>query len=1158
MRLLTSLLLLLCLPLAVLANQSRFVRFTVDEGLSQNAVYSVAKDARGFMWFGTRDGLNRFDGQAFRIYRSAADDPTSISDNVVRVMFVDAEGRLWVGTSEGLNRYNPVTDGFERYIHEPNNPASLDNNHIRAIAEDPQGNLWIGTNSGLNRLNLQSAAVERVPLGEAVVGVKHPAVRALAFDGQGDLWIGTWGGGVHRLAVDSGKFEHFVGGEKGLTGNRVLAMAVYEGGVWVGTNKGLNRIDIKDNSIRRIVADVNSINHNAVLTLKVDGRQRLWIGSLDGLNRYDSKSDVFIDMQVQPPEDKRSEPVWSVLHDGRDLWLGTFNGVLQQVDGAGWFEHVNREGPKGQHLNHNNVMALTTTADGDLWVGTTGGGLDRWLDREQRFKSYTTDVNDPASLSSDQVFALLEDREKRLWIGTASGLNRFDTERGAFERYMHTAATDSLSHNMISALLEDSQGRLWVGTFRGGVNRMDVDSGRFTRYVNNPADAASLSHNVVRTLFEDSQGNIWVGTLGGGLNRYLPQTDSFEHFTHDAKDSHSLSNDAVYSITEDQQGALWVGTRGGGLNRFDTASGRFSHLREKDGLSNDSVVAMAWDSQQQLWLATNRGLNRFDSKAREFVRYDVRDGLQENQFNPGAVFSAKDGSLYFGGVNGFNHFWPERVAFTGDLPQVMLTGFSLFNRPLAVGEQVGDFRLSRTISSLERLSLTHTENFFSLDFAALDFSNPDKVAYAYRLDGWDANWIYTDAKHRRASYYNLPPGQYQFQLKAKLNHGQWQQASQVLTIETSPPVWLTWWAKLLYVAVFIALTLLGVSVRIERKKRMMEHDVLVQLQQLDKLKDQFLANTSHELRTPLNGIIGLAESLLDGVSGQLPDKARQNLTMVAQSGRRLANLVNDILDFSKLNTRTIELHRQPVDLHELTETVLSLSAPLIGDKPLELLNAVPADLPAAMVDGDRVQQILHNLIGNGIKFTDSGSVTVSAVAEREGLKVSVTDTGIGIAAQQLDSIFTAFEQGDGSAGRQFGGTGLGLAVSQQLVQLHGGRLTVESVPGQGATFQFTLPESAEDAVPQAQATPTVARLNALSAQMAEVSRPPAVVEPVDGGDTVFRILLVDDEPVNRQVLLDHLGSGHFQLVEAGGGEQALQLLDTAGPFRPCVAGHHDA
>lgn len=1141
-----------------------FSRFTIEQGLSQNASYDVVQDAQGFMWFATRDGLNRFDGHEFQVFRFEPDNPQSISGNLIRVLFVDKKGSLWVGTSTGLNRYNPKSEGFTRFVHDPQNTTSINHDYIRAIVQSASGELWVGTDGGLNRTTDDGQSFENIPFyaakGQGKANANMP-VRAMAIDEQNRLWLGTWGDGIYKQAdAQQSAFNRVAKAQ--LSANKILSLAVQGQQVWVGTAKGLNRYNSTDDKVTRFIQQQGvGLNHNTILSLYVDDLQRLWVGSMVGLNRFDEAEQRFIDMGVTPFEGKSVEPIWSIYLDRQQsLWLTTFNGVLRQVDGLGLFKHFNHQVEQPLSLSHNNVTAISQGSDGVLWVGTNEG-LNRYDVAKKGFVQYKSS-DDNFSLASNQIFALLHDSKGLLWIGTAAGLSRYRPDTDDFESITgKDLSAGGLSNLLVSSLFEDDQGRLWVGTFKGGLNLYLGEQG-FKHFVSRSNHTNSLSHNNIRAITQDKQGRLWVATNGGGLNRLNDDGESFSHFRHDDNKGNSLSSDAVNDIYVAGDGTLWVATRGGGLNRFDEQNNAFTHFKQKEGLADDNVYAISEDERGNLWLSTNRGISMLVPSAGQFTNYDVNDGLQNNQFVAGSSFSAGtvqngDIELFFGGVNGFNRFSPKTVLKSEFDANLWLTDVRLFNQTIPITRkaarqknQQAPFSISESISTLDELVLGHRQNFVSFSFSALDFSNPEKVQYAYQLVGFDKDWIYVDAKSRTATYTNLAAGQYNLKLKAKVNHSSWYEKSHQLSIVSLSAWWLTWWAKLIYVLIIAAFVAVLMMAKMERRKRMMDHQVLLELQKVDRLKDEFLANTSHELRTPLNGIIGLAESLVDGAAGQLPQTANENLNMVVSSARRLANLVNDILDFSRLKDNPIQLHCQSLSLHELTQIVINMSQPLIADKSLTLVNHVDEDLTGVLADGDRLQQILYNLIGNGIKFSEQGQVIVSAKVVGERVEVAVKDDGIGIEPQQLDDIFNAFEQGDGGTDRQHSGTGLGLAVTRQLVDLHGGEIWVESKSGHGSCFYFSLPVSDEEPLTsmanQRFSSQSFAMTQVLSTQLSgDIGEQDArVMQPVqDEGSRTFRVLMVDDEPVNRHVLRNHLAHMNFELVEAAGGEEALRILD---------------
>lgn len=1129
-----------------------FERYTINEGLSQNSVNSITQDQYGFLWLGTEDGLNRYDGHEYRVYRHDAEDPNSISDNYVNVVFQDSRGRLWIGTMDGgLNLYQQHHDRFLHFKSAESEAQTLNDNTIYTIFEDNQGNIWVGTESGLNRFMEKTQRF--VPIDLAFpqgAAPQNQAVYQIHQDNQGGLWLGTDAGVFHH-SLQNGQFEFLLKAPAGSgpIGDKVNALRVDDKGrLWVGyARQGLLRLDRQERKhFQNRVFDNNSLPNNNINMLFQDHKGQLWVGSKSGLSRYVDKKGGFVVFR-QRSRDNHSLMFDSILSMYEDntgiLWIGSNSGLYKYDYRKTLFGHVRKNDSEPNSLNGDRVRALIKDSHGNLWVGTSQG-LNLYHAEFDKFTQFNAGGPVGSSLSHPSVRAISEAPDGRLWIGTdGGGLNRFNPKTRRFEYFRHQPdVPGSLSSDHVRTILFDHEGTMWVGTIGGGLNRYDAKQQRFDKFRHLKTVPGSLSDNNVYCLLEDSDLQLWVGTLGGGLNRYDPQTGEFVRYTTDAKNPKSLSHNRIYSLFEDAEQNLWVGTKGG-LSRFNRETGDFTRFDEKDGLANNTVYGILQDAQGMLWLSTNRGLSRFDPHNKSFRNFDVNDGLQANEFNGGAYFSADDGELFFGGINGYNHFYPKDIIDDSNTPQVALTGLLLFNRQVPLASRAREdesFTLAQPLNTLDKLALNHTHSQVSIQFTALHFSNPLKNRYAYKLEGWDEDWIYTDHSRRLATYTKLDAGSYVFKVKAANKDGVWDDVGKSLKIDVAAAPWQTWWAYSLYVLCFAGLMLAFAN--IQQKKIRKERAINLRLTQVDKLKDEFLANTSHELRTPLNGIIGLAESLIDGVGGKQSKVSRHNLAMIVSSSRRLANFVNDILDFAKLKNRNIELHKRPLDLFALGEVVMMLSRPLLADKPIVLKNSIGRDISAVEADEDRVQQILHNLIGNAIKFTESGTITLSATIDKQMMVISVSDTGIGISKEQFRTIFGSFEQVESCVARTYGGTGLGLAVSKRLVELHGGKIWVESELGVGSTFNFTLPLTDECPIEAANTTglnQTVARLHLLDDHNSD----DAVKYQRQRSDGQrFKILLVDDEPVNRQVLINHLSMHNYQLFEAAGGQQALDLI----------------
>ena len=631
----------------------------------------------------------------------------------------------------------------------------------------------------------------------------------------------------------------------------------------------------------------------------------------------------------------------------------------------------------------------------------------------------------------------------------------------------------------------------------------------------------------------DHSGKVWIATNGGGISLYNPKTNSFQSNPVDA-----------YNYTclfEDNNHTIWGGSIISGLIKLEDKEKLYLKLfKEVDGLSINTVKRINEDSQGKLWLTTDRGISVFDPVSENFQNYYQSDGLPYNNLT--YSYQASDGRLWVANKkSGFFSFHPDSITSNHLPPKVVIKGIKLFDEPIPINE---NSTLEKDILFTKKIKLAYWQNDITLEFAALHFKNPKYNRYLYILENYDENWR-NPVNQRSAKYTNLDPGDYTFRVKASNSDGIWNEEGASLEIIISPPWWATWWAYILYVlvAAFSVFTFIRWRTNEQAKELERQRTVNKKLLQVDKLKDQFLANTSHELRTPLQGIIGLSESLIERVN---EEEEREDINMIISSGKRLNNLVNDILDFSKLQNQDLNLQLRPVDMKIAVDVVFALSIPLLKGKSLQLVNSIPKDAPFAHADENSMQQILHNLIGNAIKFSDKGTIEVSGSQENGSLSISVKDQGIGIPIEKQEAIFQSFEQLEESDTREYGGTGLGLSVTKQLIELHGGTISVDSKPGEGSYFSFSLPVSSKkrSAVEQE-------KLNASDDDQIRTSVKESEPEQVDNlssvpifnnSDDKIKILVVDDEPINRKVLQNHLSKEGFEVVQAIDGLQALEIV----------------
>lgn len=1114
--------------------------FSIDDGLSQGTPQSLFQDHLGFLWIGTQDGLNRFDGYTFRIYKNDPQNLRSLSANRIEAIYEDRHDHLWIGTDGGLNRFDAETEQFERFQHSSENANSINSNNVFAIFEDQAGTLWIGTDAGLNRLDSERKAFQRfAPQSET-----HLRIDAIFEDRNGRLLLGT-SEGLRIFNRETHEFHSLEAIEK-YSNLRIRAIEEgLRGKLWLATPSGVLTFEPQTGEIELLQhqqGNSNSLSGDDVFAILQDHDGMLWFGTRgDGLNRFNPDTGSFehISGHGDDPQALLGNDVFSLLEDrAGGLWIGTRGGLNRLDAHERIFQHVSRKANSSEGLSNNSIWTFGEDRDGRIWIGTEGG-LNRYNPNTGSFSLFQHNPGQPNSLSSNSVWSISEDQHGELWIGTQSGLNRRTPGSTSFRRYFpEPGKPASLSHEWVMTMLEDPTGHLWIGTWGGGLNRFDPQTNVFEVFKSNPADSLSLSHNGVSCLYMDREGHLWIGTEEG-LNRFLPAVQKFHRYRAAPEQKGQLSHPWISALLEDRAGNFWIATIGGGLNKLNRQTGVFTQFRKQDGLPNDVVYGLLEDDRGHIWMSTNNGLAQFDPQTLHFKTYDLSDGLQSNEFNMGAYLRSRNGEMYFGGENGFNVFHPDSIRDNPFVPPVVITRFTRFNTEDTAGVSIEE----SGIAAREQIELNYTDNILVFEVAALNFRNPQRNQYAYRLEGFNDNWIQLGNK-REITFTNLDPDKYTLRIKGSNDDGVWNEQGTSLALTILPPWWKTWWAYTFYgLCVFgVLYGLRWLELRQKQLELVRERRVSERLRQIDRLKDEFLANTSHELRTPLNGIIGLSESLLDSFEQAPAAKTRSNLSLIVASGKRLTSLVNDILDFSKLKTHHIKLQSGPVDLHVLVDVVLKFSETLLARKNIQLINDIPAQFAAVQADENRLQQILHNLIDNAVKFTENGSVTISAREIDGKAAIAVADTGIGISKDKFDTIFGSFEQGDASTERIYGGTGLGLAITKKLVELHGGTIRVESELGRGSTFTFTLPLSKEKPVQHktsASHLSTVRQVIAPSAEE-EVRLQPASAK--------FNILIVDDEPVNQQVMANHLSQFNYGYRQAFNGDEALKMLESGEVF----------
>jgi signal transduction histidine kinase/ligand-binding sensor domain-containing protein/ActR/RegA family two-component response regulator len=1130
---------------------ARFDQLGVQDGLSQSVVRAVFQDRRGFIWIGTQDGLDRFDGYHVTVIDHDADNANSLPGSVINAIAetTGAGGAiLWVGTSRGLAAYDVTHERFSRYTHHPRDENSLSADSVTALLTDSRGHVWVGTPAGLDRLDPATRTFTRYSTRTA--GIAAP-VNALVEDAAGAIWVGT-ADGLFRSAPtgDAVRFAHLPGDPQSLASNAVRALHIDRSGrLWIGTDGGgLDRLDaaakVTGPATARFIHHVHSGDSASLtgdtITSVLEGSDgSMWAGIWGGgLNHLitDSAGITRVTAYRHDASDPRSlagDDV-SVLRQDRSgaLWVGTEGAGLSRFDPLGTtrFTHYRHEPNDPASLSDDRVYALLVDRDRNTWVGTYGGGVNRMRRGAHGFETITT----ARGLSDDRVTALAEAHDGAIWVATLAGLNRVPRGRDEVTRFRADGRSGSLTADRVNALLVDRNGDVWAGT-SNGLDRFNPAAGTFDVFHGDAGRSDALPSGTIQSLFEDRRGRFWVGTdqgvhvldrLTGSVIRISAQFPAL-----------AALQGPITAITESKDGDIWVAAAEGGIVRIKWPEGQEVTARvyaRREGLPNDRVYAIVPDASGRLWVTTDKGLARLDPATDGIVRFDATSGLQADEFRSGAFFDAASGQMLLGGVNGFNVFRPADLQPAAFMPPLVLTGFTILNQPVPVGESSP---LRTRITDAAAVTLGPEAPVFSVEFAALDYVAPQRLRYAYMLEGFDRDWNVTDASRRFATYTNLSPGRYTLKVRATNRDDVWSMTPASLTIIILPPWWMTWWFRILAVAGVLAAAV-GIHRRrlhvVEVQRRGLEEMVARRTGELRTQKDRatraraaaeqanaakslFLANVSHEIRTPLNAVVGLAEALNET---RLDPSQRDYVRGLHAAGETLAELITDILDLAKIEAGRMELTGESFDLAELLEATMRMVRVRADEKGLAVVCDVAPDVPRT-VRGDRraLSRVLLNLLANAVKFTSAGSVSLFARrSPKDGTLVFVVrDTGIGIPQESQAGIFDNFTQADASISTRFGGTGLGLAIARQFVALMGGTIWVESEPGSGSSFAFTAVLPAADAA--------AARVD----EAARDSRP-------------LRILLVDDAATNRMVLLAFFEHSPHRIEIAESAAAAIEMV----------------
>lgn len=1161
-----------------LFSQSETVRFDIiatKDGLPENSVQAIYQDFLGLLWLGTQKGLVKYDGYEMEVfyYRSDALEKGEMISINNHSIIEDPAKNLWMGSNNRLFYFDRETERFTQFLPAKQSLEEGIQHQVMSLYIDKDSLFWISTfGGGLYRfkweadLNPNAIVLERFT--EESGHLPTSRLRKFATDTSNNLWISTelglclW----KPLSENFAFFQSEEDKSRNPRNNFTYIAPASDGTLWLSSQGGgLVHFDPSSQSFTHYLHDYdnpNSLVLNNPQQIFMDSRQRLWIGfSLPNqqLQRFDTRTQKFTKIIPHYSDPFESSGTAYSFIPGYEtssglMLVGTWLGGMLKYDAQKMAFHWLQHQPGNiNSLSSNQVNGILEDFQGGLWIGTADSGLNLYNRKTNTFLHFRYNEYNSSSIPSDEIFGIFEDSSHQLWITSANGLSRYDRKSRQFKNY--------LKNIRIHSIVEDNKGRFWLGSWRNGLIRFNPATGEDKYYRHTGDLSTGPSSNRMTYVFKDQLGTIWCTN---GITK--PQKLNFDTGKFELLEKAPIA----HNFALDQRNYIWASSFVG-LTRINPQDFTYEDFDPFPTHNNKLTWTTQEDNKGNIWGAGDNGLFCLDPVTGTVQNYSASEGLPANIIR--SHFSAQNakGELFFGGTHGLFWFHPDSIRQDQTPPQIVLSKIEVSGEMLPISE---DSPLKQHISVTHDIELKYFQNDLNIHYVALHYKNPEKNQYKVKLEGYDEKWRDMGTL-RQASYTNLPPKLYTFRVQASNADGVWNKEGIALNINIRPPWFWNTWSQMLYAILILSLLywLYQWQTRLQRKKLENANRLNEHLLQVDKLKDQFLANTSHELRTPLQGIIGISESIYDKAEEIHSEELKENLALTISSGKRLNNLVNDILDFSKIKNFDIELTPIAVDLRTVVDIVLKNHVPLIKGKKLNLVNAVSENAPVVFADENRLQQILYNLVGNAVKFTEQGQVAIGTMSRDaihnsassyinrvsthdhpndKIITIYVQDTGIGIPEDKREAIFQEFQQADGSISREFAGTGLGLSISKKLVELHGGKIWVESEVGKGSTFYFTLP-TGEKKTDDRQKKVTVTHTTATIVSTSEKSKPikspasqvPSTLRPLP---TAIRILVVDDEPINQQVLKNHLTDKGFQLVQAMNGAEAIKAIETQAAF----------
>ncbi|MDN5286616.1 MAG: response regulator [Mucilaginibacter sp.] len=1082
--------LLTCTNAIAQNSQYQFSQLDITNGLSHNQVNCIFKDSEGFMWFGTASGLNRYDGYTVKVFKHDAYNRNSLIDDFIVNIFEGPDRKLWILTRNGYCFYDPEMEQFNSDMSLLINSLKLPAYpNVLKILRGDKGDFWfVCPDSGVYRYNVLSRKTKRYhdhAGAKPSLYLYSNSVADITKDVKGNIWLVYYDGTVETLDVKQDKITYHASVLNRRSSNYSITVD-RDNDLWLyasNVNMGVYYYSPSTGVLRHIDRESQDtkLKSNIVSNIVQADDGLIWIATdHGGINVLDKRNFRMTYLLNQEDDAKSLRQNSVILYKDNTgiMWAGTFK------EGISYYHNNIIRFPLYRHfasdpgsLSFEDVDNFVEDKLGNLWIGTNGGGLIYFNRKTGKFSQYKYDARIPNSLSNDIIVSLCIDHDQKLWIGTYfGGLDCFDGK--TFTHYKHNdKVATSIADDRVWSILEDSSHRLWIGTFAGGLEIFD----RSTKTFYHPFKQTEIRSPLITSLMEDKSGNIWVGGYLG-IDVIMRSDNRVIHYNRNANDANSLVNDNVNCISQDSRGLIWVGTQAG-LSILNPETRKIISLSQKNGLPHNAVLDILEDNKGAMWLSSSNGVGRItvspgkDAYRFQFENFDETDGLQGREFNAHAALKTSKGELIFGGGHGFNIFDPLSIHPNINKPKLIFTDFQLFNKSIAANESVnGHVVLTKAIWATREVTLNHSDNVFTIEFAALNFFNPSKVRHQYMMEGFDKGWLNADNATRRATYTNLDGGDYVFKVRAINAEGTWDPDYITLKIKVLPPFWKSTLAYIIYLLLVTGALLLVRRRGIQKIRRQFaaeqekqearllieqERQEVKRMHELDQLKIKFLTNVSHEFRTPLSLIITPVDRMLSHADAE----QKQQLNMIKRNARRLLNLVNQLLDFRKMEVQELKLHSKPGDIIRFIKEISLSFTDMAAEKGIAFAFDSEVETLVTIFDHDKIERILFNLLSNAFKFTQKGghvSVLLNMVYEKTTpdpnlLEIKIIDTGIGIPYEKHHKIFERFFQHDIPESLINQGSGIGLAITREFVKMHGGEIIVESEPDHGSCFIIRLP-----------------------------------------------------------------------------------------------------